>query len=118
MTGTAIQVKINRAAREMSTSRILGKLFFNVKSLNFRLINGMFETIRKESNKVNPYKNHLFNNRSITHCWLTFQYISGKEATNIPTAGTGNPLNEKDWLLSRVNLAKRHAAAQGKSNER
>src|SRR5260221_14768084 len=64
---------------------------------------------------MKAYKNHLFNNSFITHASFTFQYISGKEATNIPTAGTGNPLNENAWLLSKLNLANRYAAAQGNS---
>jgi cadmium resistance protein CadD (predicted permease) len=46
MTGTDIQVKINTEAIEITASKYLGKLFLILKSLNFRPISGMFETIR------------------------------------------------------------------------
>ena len=46
MTGTDIQVKIKMDATEITASKYLGKLFFKLKSLNFKLINGKFEIIR------------------------------------------------------------------------
>ena len=57
MTGTDIHVKMKMAATEITTNKYLGKLFLMLKSLNFKLINGMFDTIRYESSNVNPYKN-------------------------------------------------------------
>jgi hypothetical protein len=46
ITGTDIHVKINTAAMEVIARIIFGKLFLMVKSLNFKLISGMVETIR------------------------------------------------------------------------
>src|SRR5882757_6101183 len=113
MTGTASHCKIKIAAIEITASRYLGRLFLKEKSLNFRLINEMSDTMRKENNNTIRYNAHLFNNKSLIHNSFTFQKITGNEPINIPTAGVGNPLNEYDWSLARLNFARRHAAAQG-----
>jgi hypothetical protein len=78
----------------IAANKYFFQLFFRLKSLNLRLIMGREETIKKESTKINPYKNHLLSNRSINHFLFEYQYKSGKEATRIPVAGTGKPLKE------------------------
>src|SRR5689334_21024 len=91
----------------IAASKYFFQLFLRLKSLNFRLIIGNEETIKNESTRINPYKNHLFSNRSISHFLFEYQYKSGNEPTIIPVAGTGRPLKEKDRLLSTLNLARR-----------
>jgi len=117
MTGTASHFRKITAIIVIPASKYLLQLFLKVKSLNFKLIIGNEETIKKESNKISPYKNHLLSKRFINHALSECQYNRGKEATKIPTAGTGSPLKEKDVLLSRLNLAKRYAAAHGNKKE-
>ena len=92
--GMASHFKKSTERIAIAANKYLFQLFLRLKSLNLRLIIGKEETIKKESKKINPYKNHLFNNRSITHLLCEYQYKSGKEATRIPVAGTGNPLKE------------------------
>ena len=94
ITGIASHFNNKKETTAITASKYFGKLFFREKSLNFNAINGNVETINHESNKINAYKNHLFSNKSFIHCTFSFQYINGSDATKIPTAGTGIPLNE------------------------
>ena len=62
------------------------------------------------------YKNHLLISRLLMPVIVLKCNISGNEATNKPTAGTGTPLKEKACDSSRLNLASLYAAAQLKMN--
>lgn len=107
ITGTDSHLSKRTAATAIRIRKYLGQLSFNEKFLNFKLMIGRVETIRYETKKMIPKRNHLFNNNCITHASFTFQYIRGNDAINKPAAGTGTPLNEYCCELSKLNLARR-----------
>ena len=106
-TGTAIHCSTSAATKAITTKIILDKLFFNVKSLNFNAIMGRLLTINQDKKIIIAYNTHLFNNTFTTMSVGECQYIKGKDAINIPTAGVGTPLNPYDCEESILNFAKR-----------
>ena len=107
-TGTASHCKRNAVSKAITSKIILGKLFFIVKSLNFKAIKGNVETINQLNKIITTYSTHLLVNHGLMSIKLLPKCkINGKDAMNKPAAGIGTPLNPKDWELSRLNLAKR-----------
>ena len=93
-TGTASHFKRMAATRAIITKIILGKLFFMVKSLNFKAIKGIVDTINQLTTTITTYNTHLLVSHSLTSNGLLPKCnINGKEAINKPAAGIGTPLN-------------------------
>ena len=65
-TGTASHFKRMAATRVITTKIILGKLFFMVKSLNFKAIKGNLEIINQLTKAITIYKTHLLVSHSLT----------------------------------------------------
>ena len=77
----------------MSNNINLSKLLFTLKFLNFKLINGMLETIKKETTTIIPYRKKGLNNFCVAHPVLVY-IIRGKDANVSPAAGEGTPLKK------------------------
>jgi len=93
-TGTASHCKRIAATRAITNKIILGKLFFIVKSLNFKAINGNVETISQLTKAIIRYNTHLLVSHSLISIKLLPKCkIKGKDAINKPAAGIGTPLN-------------------------
>src|SRR6185437_1627413 len=106
-TGTAIQCKNNAAIIAIINKIIFDKLFFKLKSENFKDIMRRLLTIRKLSTIIVEYKNHLLTSSALKLFIKLKCKISGKDAINNPAAGTGNPLKENCWSVSKLNFANR-----------
>ena len=92
-TGTASQCKRTAAARAITTKIILGKLFFTVKSLNFKAINGNVDTINQLTTAITTYSTHLLVSQLLISIMpLPKCKINGKDAISKPAAGMGTPL--------------------------
>ena len=82
-TGTASHFKRMAAMMAIINSIIFGKLFFRLRSLNFRAIKGSVETINPLTKIITAYRTHLLVSHSLTFIMpLSKWRISGKEAIN------------------------------------
>ena len=95
-------------------SKSLGKLFLILKSLNLKLIRGRLLTMISDRRIIIKYNTHLLIIKSVILINAEGDArINGNDATKRPAAGVGNPLNENCCDSSKLNFAKRHAAAHG-----
>lgn len=105
-------VKIKTSENPTSIKRALFSL--KLKFLNFILSKGMVEIISHGNKMQIVYSTHLLVRIA---CMLNGLYKSkrGNEAINKPATGVGKPSKLFLWVMSMLNLAKRQAAAIGKS---
>ncbi len=116
-TGTVSHFNKKTETSPMTMSRMCGKLFLMEKFLNLNASIGTLLTINQLSEMMSAYKTHLFTSQSLISMRpLPKCKINGNDAMNKPTAGVGIPLKPYCCESSKLNFAKRYAAAQLRIN--